>query len=74
MFCFHKYGEIDANNRQICVKCGKVNQLPCNHVWEQKSLSYIGGVRNEKGVINEWDYKHFILKCSKCGELTDRYH
>jgi Fe2+ or Zn2+ uptake regulation protein len=74
--CNHEFVEPKVMNEckpsVYCIHCGKVKNLPDNHEWETFSTTFIGGQRNEKGEIKQWDRRTFHLKCVKCGITTKR--
>jgi hypothetical protein len=69
--CKHEFREPQSPNvckpTIYCIHCGEIKKLPENHKWERASTSYVGGVRNEKGDITQWQHRTFHLKCERCG-------
>jgi len=68
----HEYVEIKDGRSIYCKTCGKVNIIPCNHIWKKISsrdrVSYIGlsGPRTI-GFI-------YILQCEICGDIKTIEH
>ena len=70
--CKHEYQEPVSINlcrpSIYCIHCGDIKKLSENHKWVRTSTSYVGGVRDEKGDIKQWQQRTFHLKCEKCGD------
>ena len=65
MFCFHKYGKVQKDGYQYCIKCGKARPLKCPHNW----IDY-----ERISILDEWANPtpigiNIVLKCSKCGDM-----
>ena len=69
--CKHKFGEIQKDGYQYCLKCGrgieplKQKELPCSHKnWEIY----------DRADIEQWGHdthRLVVLKCKYCGDLKE---
>jgi len=71
----HKFGPMDVNRIQYCIRCGKANQVPIphpcasGHVWvdeytQQYKNTYTDGLTGARREITSITY---FQKCKICG-------
>ena len=68
----HKYGKIDPDGFQYCIKCGKASKPhPCEngHMW--KILDKYKCSEND-GYIDKQGIK-FVSQCTVCGEIKSKW-
>jgi hypothetical protein len=70
--CQHEYREPTNINlcrpSVYCIHCGDIKKLPENHKWKKTNTTYIGGVRDSSGDVQQWQQRTFHLECEKCGD------
>ena len=67
IWCFlgvHSYGP-EKDGKVTCAACGKIEVVPCAHVWKEHSTVPI--FRGDDKLVGH----HIVLKCEKCGELVN---
>ena len=68
IWCNYKYGKVSTGNYQYCLKCGKVNCVPCQHTFitlqEAERWIDLHGSRYKIGM-------RYTLRCTKCGIIKE---
>lgn len=65
MFCWHKYGNVQSDGYQYCIKCNKAIVAPCVHIYS-KIATFKGQTRSSMG---NRDFVEYHLQCTKCGTM-----
>jgi len=66
-FCSHKrLSDIKSDGFQYCESCNKAFPVKCNHKWEVYSSADVISGRTNSPIG-----KRFVLRCEKCGAMSD---
>jgi len=52
MSLFHRH-EFQKDGRTLWCKCGKIEQLPCNHIWRVHKGEFTLTRKTSKGELNQ---------------------
>ena len=72
----HKFGKVEPDGFQYCLKCGKAwrpTAPVCAHVWKIESKSDVVMPRdpNDESKGTFVYAKKYILRCAHCGNMRD---
>ena len=65
MFCKHKYGDVQSDGYQYCIKCNKAIVAPCPHKFAR--ISTFNGVTNS--AMGRREFVEYHLQCTTCGTM-----